>query len=375
MDQVFTHIRNIVIQELTKKNGNDSFGELFTLLKEGNYFIEVVLENFVNSPAGSSDDHIPLCFIYNSRIYETRELLQKNFNHSSLNLSKIEIAKDLQKISKKIESLDKLGEFDKFYGVLEEHYEENLQTYTGKDFDYESSIVFLFNGLTLYVLNFLDYDEGIEYGFTVEYYLNSLHTKSDIINICELEWFNKLNSGSQRMLRAGTDFLVLLLDNRKEKLLDYSPLLLEFIKAIENETAELINTYYEQIKKFSPKVVDRLSNLNRNLPNYKYLKGLQEFSRQLNYPHYKPSGIKPLYYLLYYYFLREDKKIFFDLDEILNLDKLEKLKKDQTLIKEIFKKGELRNELIHHRIIESENEFFLIYYDLVTLLRVIAELK
>jgi hypothetical protein len=350
------------------------FFPIFVQLNNGNYYLEVLWQNDVWNDYTDETELIPLCYLYNYKMYENRIALQEEFKSSPNYILRSQIAKDLSLISIKLGNDYMLGVFDELDKLIGDY--DDSKKNNEYNMYIEGGITFLIKGLLVMKFNAQDWDKGSDYGFNEQEYLDQIHTQTEINNICEQSFFDKFNQNTKFYLKAGTQLLELVYDSNVKDLLDYSPLLVNFVKAIESETKELFQIYRDKILLYTPTIIQKIKSLD-GTKSSKDLKRFADFCKLVNsHPSdYQPSGLKPLYFLFKYFFLRDESEVTGVTEDIItNLNK-ESLRKDKAIVSEIFRKGEIRNDFIHSRVIDSKNEFFWHYADLYSILQIIASVK
>lgn len=368
-----TQLKNKIINSLKSLKEDRKLDPLFIQLDNGNYFLEVAWENDVWNDWMDETENIPLCYLYNFELIENRSDLRSRLKPTTPPNTRLQMAKDFALMSITLGNFYMTNLFKEIYNLIAEY--DEFQEISIKDMNIEGGVAFLINGLKIMKFNAHDWDRSIDYGFTEEEYLDKLHIQTDINNICEQPFFKKLHNDSQFYLKAATQLLEIVYDSSRKELFDYSPLLVNFIKAIENETRELFLIYKSDILSLTPGMVSKIKSINNN--SNKELLRLADFCKIINNhsTDYQPSGLKPLFFLFKYFFLREKSELTGVSKDIIQPHKKEILVKDANIIDEIFRKGEIRNDLIHKRIIDSKTEFFWHYNDLYSILQIIASIK
>lgn len=366
-------LKNTFLTIFNKLFNERKFDSLFLLLQNGNYYLEIVLESDIWNERTQENYLIPLCYLYNFKLFESRSDLFKSIEKGILPINKLQMAKDFSTISIKLGNDYMVGMFKE----IEKHlldFDERMEI-DHPEIKIEGGIAFLIRGIKMMSFNGIDWDKGIDYGFTEEEFLSKIHIQTEVNNITEQPFFHKFNESTRLFLKSGTQLLQIVFDSSNNDLLDYSPMLYNFIKAVESETKEIFQLYRDKILSYTPGVIYNIEKLE-----YKKHKDLYKLSseckriNEYNF-NYEPSGLKPLYFLLKYFFLRERSNLTGIDKDIISKNVKEILFKNKVIVEEIYHKGETRNDLVHSRIIDSKIEFFWHYNDIYTILEILTSIK
>ncbi|MBU1297834.1 MAG: hypothetical protein KKB77_01640 [Bacteroidetes bacterium] len=379
------NLRIELIKEFKKIITDEKIKELFHLLNQGNYSIELTYTLGVQSSFKDiSDSEVPFGFISLNKFIETREelILLRGREKAEIILSRIEIAEDISKISRYLDTLSTIGTFSGVEKLLRTFYKDfhkdmdQILEQEGRCADVCPYVYMKLNGIM--VLG-IDIEGENDVGETsVNIILEKLPIDSDLVKIADQGWFHKLDYNAQQLIKSG----ILIIEKcfselGKESILDYSPLLVDFIKAVEVEINEHFRT-------FSGRILDTAKYLEKNLkylegdgkkdPNLKMVYDLAKSLNQYNV-NWRTSGTKPLFILLKHFALGFDLGIIPNFKGYLPDDKLKILQKEIRVVDRIEQLGYDRNKIIHEILIESENEFLMYYNDLVLALKLLANLK
>lgn len=245
-------------------------------------------------------------------------------------------------------------------------------------------ISFRINGIEIFNINGQDAteEEIQEIGYNYEYFKDKIRASSDLIDISQIEYYSKLSVDAKYFIQAGNQYLSLLQDTSISIFNDYSPFILDFLKALEIETKELYLLFYESI-------FNSANNISKDI-NYQIqlatesdyfqkeeLQYLLNLSKQILKfrKNYSPSGIKPLYYFIKYYAFNNNLKFIENYSSFISQSNDSFLEKNNNLISRLKNIGDLRNKTIHSNLIGSKEEFLMMYYDIVVALQLISILK
>jgi len=342
---------------------------VFYLLSVGNYVIELTYEE---GPSYYSE--IPFGFLYKDQFVESRDKLNAIQAHETdaPRVSRQEIAKDIARISGKLNSIYESGVID--YLELSSWYTTQLGLR-----EIDLGITMRVNEVQVLSLWTVEHDPAIEHGETdIDAILSMLGLGGEVVDLSKQPWFAKLNGELQQLVLSGTNMIhkIGLRENR-DSLLDYSSLLLPFVKAVESETSQHFQSYLNDIVSISKTLVPRLQKMQKiqdlEPEAGQLLRIANAVLRKKN--GYRPSGTSALYYLLKYYALGEASRFVDDLQGYLGPSHKRLLRKNTRVINRCKEAGEFRNEFIHHEIISGESEFTLLYNDIAVALKLLADLK
>ncbi|MCZ2223877.1 MAG: hypothetical protein LC122_09635 [Chitinophagales bacterium] len=373
-----------LIKKLVKKNDYD---EICNIAKEGNYSIEMFLDNYVwlDNSSNTETNEILLAIIYDRNVYLSRSEFREIYKSKPIQNKNL-VVDDLINISKKMIFLYRLNYFTAVEKMLFDYITEQEENYKqlysihGLTID----ISFRINGIEIFNINGQDAteEEIQEIGYNYEYFKDKIRASSDLIDISQIEYYSKLSVDAKYFIQAGNQYLSLLQDTSISIFNDYSPFILDFLKALEIETKELYLLFYESI-------FNSANNISKDI-NYQIqlatesdyfqkeeLQYLLNLSKQILKfrKNYSPSGIKPLYYFIKYYAFNNNLKFIENYSSFISQSNDSFLEKNNNLISRLKNIGDLRNKTIHSNLIGSKEEFLMMYYDIVVALQLISILK
>lgn len=368
-------LREILYGEFERVLLSDNFEDLFYLLKSGDYEIEIVLERYpsINNSEGfdsvSSPISIPIGYIYNNELYGTREKCKEIRIKSNVcfTVPVLEKARDIANISRALDSLYGVGVFKEIEKIIGDHWD--AKPYSGC---YVALRMF-----DIQVLGFDPFDhEDMDMGETdINEILSYLPQYGKIKFIAEQPWAKKLTARSMDLVEAGTFYLkYAYVEENKNDILDYSPLLLDFIKAAEVEFAAHIDDNLKEIRRISMAISARLK-ANENGNQRRHERELSDLVKELDREKPEIRGFRRLYLILRNVALGEIVDDNLKFKSYLSEEKYDYLKKERKNLERISHLSSRRNSNIHSEIIESENEFIFFYNELSYILELLAELK
>lgn len=373
-----------LIKKLVKKN---DFDEINNIVKEGNYSIEILFDNYVwlDNSFNTETNEILLAIIYDRDVYLSRSEFREFYKAKPIQNKKL-VIDDLLNISKKMIFLYRLNYFADVEKLLFDYITEQEENYKqlysihGLTID----ISFRINGIEIFNINGQDAteEEIQEIGYNYEYFKDKIRASSDLIDISQIEYYSKLSTDAKYFVQAGNQYLSLLQDTSISIFNDYSPFMLDFLKALEIETKELYLIFYESIFN-SANVISKDINYQIQLATEsdsflkEELQYLLNLSKQILKfrKNYSPSGIKPLYYFLKYYAFNNNLRFIENYSGFISQNNDSFLEKNNNLIARLKNIGDLRNKTIHSNLIGSKEEFLMMYYDIVVALQLISTLK
>ena len=245
-------------------------------------------------------------------------------------------------------------------------------------------IMFSIDGVDLFLLGGNRYftenetDNFIKKASSKEYFISKVRGTTDLYNITEFEWFPLLSRKCKNLIESAQQYLDLVFSNNVHNTKDFSPLLLNFSKALEAEIKEYYNKYFSLIWPLADLITSNSDLLLKSTSSKKYrihvligiCKEISRFKEQ-----YHPSGHKPLPYILYYLGLGNELEKIIDITGFLDGDERSKVLKETAIIERLFETSNNRNRYVHELVIESKNEFLLYYSDIIQALNLLASLK
>ncbi len=375
MDIAYDEFINLLVESFSDKNSK----ELIEFLKDNNLVLDVNLqysyfdlERYYEVYLGS---------LYGGKFYTSKNELRKKSEVQYQSLTIEEKINTYKRISSELLILFKKGVFENLLSVLIELSEKTSEdlknsikeSFLAIDIDYK------INGIRVFQIvdNECSDEEFYEYGYDEKYYTEQLRKTTDFISIAFQSWYDKLSDDSQKFVKAGDKLVEFTLYNKSDGLIDFSPLLVDYFKALEVEISLLFKNNFDDIIK-TAEIIRKL-----NFDDKTYSKGelnsLRDFADTI-YKYksrYDVSGTKPLYYLLKYFGLGNIiKEIVRDFKSVFSYDKLVILEKEYLIIDRINELGKNRNTYIHSGgILEAKNSFLIIYSDIFSIMNLLSQLK
>jgi|GEM_PF-4805438 len=357
---------------------SEKIDDLLQFLNDNNYYLEIVIDSlmWLNEDIldDTTEDETMLGFIYNSSIYTSYSDFRTAYRANQGFVPRMYLLEDLQKISRKLIHYYRMGLFRSLEQTLYTYIAESKYFYENIAFGgLTADISFRVKGIEVFLINgqHATEEEIEEIGFDSEYFLSQIGNYDERLNITHNPSFKALNPDSRVLLNAGQQILNLVLNDNKIDLIDYSPLLLNFIKAIECETKALYLKYFKEIYSMSL-TLDKY--LKSETKDEKYLKQQLTFIKNKKIG-YNPSGMRFLYCLLKYFALRKEISTGIFTDGFLPLTDYKIITDNLNLIERINSYGESRNKYVHEKIVSSKEEFYMHYYDLTTILLLMAHIS
>ncbi|KAA3613613.1 MAG: hypothetical protein D8M58_17175 [Calditrichaeota bacterium] len=372
------NLREKLISEFKKIVKAPEFEDVFYLLSRGDYYIDLFYNVYYILNDYENDEDIPFGFIYNNEFIETRDGLfeARAKVKRKLSLNSEAIAQDISKISLKLNTLCSHMMFDTIQKILTEYIpdlENEIRLKNEEDVDVQTYAGLVINGIN--VLG-IDYEDLICGETDIKFIKERLGLDSNLLIMSEQYWFNSLNDKTKTLINAANQYLnKMYFSEDKKDIIDFSPLLFDFLKAVEIEISEHFNYYFDGILKTASRIINSdLSNekkLEKDLWNLKKIaSGINKYKKG-----FRPDGVKTLFFLLYYFALGSNLKSIYQFQSYLPERKFDLLKKEDRLLRNLGGLGFDRNKLVHEKMIYSENEFVLIYNDIVLVLKLLTELK
>jgi hypothetical protein len=245
-------------------------------------------------------------------------------------------------------------------------------------------IVFSIDGIDLFLLGGNRYftnddtENFIKEGSNKEYFINKVRGTTDLYNITEFEWFSHLSDKSKNLIESGQQYLDLVVSKKANDIKDFSPLLLNFSKALEVEIKEYYNKHFSLICPLADLINANSELLLKTTSHKKYrLQGLIGICKEISRfkEQYHPSGHKPLPYILHYLGLGKELEETIGIKGFLDGDEKKKALKETAIIERLFETSNNRNKYVHELLIESKNEFLLYHSDIINAFTLLASLK
>ncbi len=374
MEKIFLpDIREMIYKLFLELFKSKHFQEFVNKLDE----FEFVLEIKDNTIVGISEfgnemyDSDILCLIYKRKIFKNRRELSDNHIITKRDFTTKEYANNLIALNKKLVFLEELGVLNDLQKLIDAIYEQ-LNEYVEEDVFASLTVEFNINEYCFFMLE--NEVGSIETASVIQREIS----KYDFVTSIEMEdhsqrdWFRKLDKDSQTFYKAGFKLLSKIDLKDNDQLLDYSPLLLDFIKAVESEMMYLIKTNLKDIE-HDAKV---FANNTITCSFYKDVYKLKDYSKKIK-PEFdfKPSGLTFLYYLLTYFAQPRNVTTTAKLNGFLTEKQQNEIGDMKMLLRRIKENGYIRNQLIHSIIINSKSDFEMIYIDLVLSLQLLASIK
>jgi hypothetical protein len=247
--------------------------------------------------------------------------------------------------------------------------------YNGLDFLIDGILVFAIGGNEFF--NIDNANDFINASHTKEHFEKLVFKDKDIIDITQTSSYPNLSTKTQDLILAGNQYLEKLLSNKSERILDYSPLLLNYSKAVEIEIKRFFDNNFHLIWPLSDLVLTKADIIKSNFQEKYKANTLISLCREISKfrEAYYPSGHKPIAYLLYYLGLGIELEKIIGVEGFIQGSDRERLFKDIAVINRLFLTSNNRNKFVHEITIDSKNEFLLYYYDLISALNLLASIE
>jgi len=401
-------IRNKYLQILEEIRAEEPFIELMEMLSANNFSLKInhiisyqeFDEAFINYE--SFEDTTILCYMYNNMLCSEVDW-RKQLKKSDIVLSLQERGEKFYELSQKLIFLYRKGLLAKLEreifdteDIIEIKWakgnlisdDEILSMIGSGPFDWPeiiyNNIEFSIDGIVIFLLGgnryFTEDDTNnfIKEASNKEYFFSKVKSTTDLYSITEFEWFPHLSDKSKNLIESGQQYLDLVFSKKANDTKDFSPLLLNFSKALEVEIKEYYNKHFSLIWPLADLINANSDLLLKTTSHKKYrLQGLIGICKEISRfkEQYHPSGHKPLPYILYYLGLGKELEETIDIKGFLYGDERGKVLKETTIIERLFETSNNRNRYVHELVIESKNEFLLYYFDLIQALTLLASLK
>jgi hypothetical protein len=364
-----SNYKNKLIKEFLRLMSTDLLDELILLLKNGNYCIELNYE----TDGEFATAEIPFGYIYNEKYFNSFEQYFNSLEKNSLRLNRPKqlLKKELKNIENIIASYHETPVFNNIIKILIEKYENSEaefgQWYININLYYESND--RLNVVDLIGFDFEECDLGVD-----EYFKSMTSNNPEFINIENKNWFNLLDKETKKLIQSGTYYLERLdIQQNNTEIIDFSPLLLNFLKAVEVEFKLHFNTYLKDILCLAKQIEGIYSNESYIKYEIRYLiKFCQNIIRHEETT--RINGLSNIYLVFYHFALGKDVD-WLEEKSYLNEFQINELNKNSNLIYGIKRFGKSRGEIIHEKIIDTDNEFYDYYNILAGVLKLMAKLK
>lgn len=294
------NFREKLVEEFKKIIKYPEFKEVFFLLSKGDYNIELIYEIDTSLKEQGLEERISFGYIYNELFFEYRDdfYIERKSIKRKLNLNSTQISQDISEISRKLDTLYSFSLFDVIPQIMNEYMdylskqfevntnEENVSVYT--------NITLKVKGIRVLGIDYEEHDSVFDGGITdINKIKELLNIDTNLPLISEQNWFDNLNKDSQYLIKAGNQYLQnMYFAKNRDDILDYSPILFDYIKCIELEFVKHYGLFRNEIIKNAKKILDSET---------KILKKMIKISKDIvRYDNYKPNGINTLYYILKY---------------------------------------------------------------------------
>lgn len=370
---------DLFINALMDSFRNPSSKDLIDLLKENNIVLDVVLQNSYFDLDRYFE--VYLGSLSGDKFFQSRSELRKNTTLNQYSLTTEEQVSLFNRISTILLILYKKGIFTNIEKTLDKYNDDVEEEFklSKIDGDIAIDIHYKINGIKVFeiISHGFTIEEFNEYGYSTEYFQKELKKIKDFIKISSQEWFHQLSEKTKKYIYAGEKLVEFTLDIKNDGLLDFSPLLVDFFKALEFETSLFYKSNYNSIISCANKIINL--NFDDKSSSATDLGSLIEFAKTITKykSKYDVSGTKPLYYFLKYFALGDTiKDITKNFISILSSEKLRILEKEDFAINQIKELGKNRNLFIHYSgIIEARNSFLMIYADIFSVLHLMTQIK
>ena len=375
MEKIFLpDIREMIYKLFLELFKNKHFQEFVNKLDEFEFVLEIKDDTLLGISEFGNEmyDSDILCLIYKRKIFKNRRELTDNHIITKRDFTTKEYANNLIALNKKLVFLEELGVFNDLQKLIDAIYEQ-LNEYVEED-DF-ACLTVKFN-INEYCFFMLDNEVGSTETAGViqrEIYKYDFVTSIEMEDHSQRDWFRKLDKDSQTFYKAGFKLLSKIDLKDNDQLLDYSPLLLDFIKAVESEMMYLIKINLKDIE-HDAKV---FANNHITCSSNKDFKKLKDYSKKIINPEFdfKPSGLTFLYYLLTYFAQPRNVTTTIKLNGFLTEKQQNEIGNMNMLLRRIKENGYTRNQIIHSSFINSKSDFEMIYIDLVLSLQLLASIK
>lgn len=376
-----TNIRDLLIEEFNNLLKNDFFQELVSLLYQCNSHLEIQLVDSLYW----GDFNSPLCYIYNKQIVETPEKLyslqQKNINKI---INKSEYSEYLVAIANKIISFRKIGIFEQIGKILSnktKDLQESLMIYGGDELAMYCLDINLV-GKQIVQLSQFDYEDPgwleMELFSKEDFEISFINSEKEELNqIFSQPWFNQLNVDTRNIITCGINLINIYNKDNKEHLdIDYSSLLLPFVKAIEKEIPNIFNIHKNKILETSNIVIEKIK-LHGHLTetNYEQREIKKINNLAINLIQERGNSISSFHNFLKYYCFREHDLIHNWIEPVFSNEIIDFLSKEKRIVQELQYLGNDRNNFIHNKLILSDSEYNLHLNTLILTIKFISTLK
>lgn len=373
----------------------ENFKEIHNILNEGNYYLELILtETLYDEYDYDFPNNFTIGYIYRNKLIKSREELYTLYKNKASRTLDINLIKsDIETIYKCFIKMGKLGELDKIFKVLVSKGYDKTKKYESVRKD---SFIIYFLTLNMLDVPVFAFDEAVVENFqeasdsNMDYYedhkpdfrklkIDKKIEQKSFVDITQQEWFDNLSDKSKNLIEAGTNLLNIYfsyLNNNKISLkIDYSSLLLPFIKAAECEIPILFERYKSKIVPLSKKIYSKLKPILENEQekiNREFIP-LFEFTKRINKKD-TPNSISFLYHLLSHFELGTKSIIIEDKIGFLPESKRQYLTKEEDFIQDLKKLGLSRNLYIHQKEMLGDITFENYYNTLAQTLKLLSRL-
>lgn len=292
-------IKEQLIIHFETLKGNNQFSEFLEFLNLKNLSLEVRFEvcyHLVESDI-LSDDSDSLIFLYNNSIYLDKESLKKDSQKNRTVYNSKEVGDILYEVHNKLDFLYNFGTLKHLENFLQDANDyleiswarndsipksevdemigggpfnwENV-VYAGLDFFIDDSLVLYLPG-NRYFHSYKSENKR----FTKEYFISLTRATTDLVNMQELQGYHQLSPKTQKFIDAGNMFLDIYFKVNISELLDFSPLLLDFTKALESEIKEFFDCNSSYIIPLAELIYTNKEYLNKKVAKkgrFDYLK-------------------------------------------------------------------------------------------------------
>jgi len=375
MEKMFLpDIRDMIYKLFLELFKNKNFKEFINKLDEFEFVLEIKDDTLlgVSKYGNEMRDSDVICIVYKKGLYRSRRELSESLIITKRDFTTKEYANNLIELNKKLVFLEELGVFNDLQNLLDaidkqlnENLEENVLAYSMLEFNINEYCFFMLEEEVGSAETAHDIRSSIsEYRFL---------TSIEMEDHSQRDWFRKLDKDSQEFYKAGFKLLSKIDLKDSDQLLDYSPLLLDFIKAVESEMMCLIKTNFKDIE-HDAKV---FANNHITCSSYKDFNKLKDYSKKIidSNSEFKPSGLTFLYFVLTYFAQPRNITTTAKLNGFLTEKQQNEIGNMNMLLRRIKENGYIRNQLIHSSIIKSKSDFEMIYIDLMLSLQLLASIK
>jgi len=385
MDEIIKLIKDAI----KKLISGSSLEEIYYLLNLGSLKIDIKLkETFWREDTDEFENFIPIGFIFERNFLENYESLYPLLlKRKKVEIEESEIRKLIFSIYKAIAKLMLKQNLNSLVKTMDEALDIRYKN-TPEGCSGYFELIFEINGLEILRINPINYREDYldDIYDRRETNINDLFpkhlNKTELKNIIDDDSFYYLNNETKQLITKGynlIDFLNKQKFEYKEIDVDYSSLLLPFVKSLEVETNILIDEKREKIISLANTIRDSLITIvdsyERKDKRYDYKRLLRFCERIINEKTFRADGIYTLFMLLKYFVLGEDLTLINNFQSIID-DRIKVfLSKERNVINTLDIMAKSRNQFVHETTISSKIEFDMKFNEFVSIIKLLSRLR